>query len=83
MVIAWEQNYQIENCLYYIAVYLMLKKKKIRNELNKAENLINSFLKPEDNAKKYLYITNPDGTRFKIEYGAKFENYSIAPVRRR
>lgn len=56
-----------------------LDAKRIRNELNTAESLINSFLKPEDNAKKYLYITNPDGTRFKIEYGAKFENYSIAP----
>lgn len=56
-----------------------LDAKRIRNELSTAENLINSFLKPEDNAKKYLYITNPDGTRFKIEYGAKFENYSIAP----
>lgn len=56
-----------------------LDAKRIRNELNTAENLINSFLKRKDNAKKYLYITNPDGTRFKIEYGAKFENYSIAP----
>lgn len=56
-----------------------LDARRIKNELNTAENLINSFLKPEDNAKKYLYITNPDGTRFKIEYGAKFENYSIAP----
>lgn len=56
-----------------------LDAKRIRNELNTVESLINSFLKPEDNAKKYLYITNPDGTRFKIEYGAKFENYSIAP----
>lgn len=65
--------------LFVLYCGILDAKKKIRNELNKAENLINSFLKPEDNAKKYLYITNPDGTRFKIEYGAKFENYSIAP----
>lgn len=52
---------------------------KIRSALNTAENIMNSFLEPDDDAKKYLYITNPDGTRFKVEYGAKIENYSITP----
>ena len=52
---------------------------KTRKALNKAEDIINSFLEPEDDTKKYLYITNPDGTRFKIEYGAKIENFSITP----
>ena len=50
---------------------------KVRNALDKAENIINGFLEPEEGTKKYLYITNPDGTRFKVEYGAKIENCSI------
>lgn len=52
---------------------------RVRNALDKAERTINEFLKPEDGTKKYLYITNPDGTRFKIEYGARIENYSFTP----
>lgn len=51
----------------------------MRKELNKAENIINTFLEPEDGTKKHLYISNPDGTRFKVEYGAKIENYSVTP----
>ena len=52
---------------------------KMRKALNEAENVINAFLEPEDGTTKYLYITNPDGTRFKIEYGAKIEDFSITP----
>lgn len=52
---------------------------KMRKALNEAENIINTFLEPEDGTTKHLYITNPDGTRFKIEYGAKIENFSITP----
>lgn len=52
---------------------------KTRNALDKAENIINGFLEPEEGTKKYLYITNPDGTRFKVEYGARIENYSLTP----
>lgn len=50
---------------------------KMRKALNEAENVINTFLEPEDGTTKYLYITNPDGTRFKIEYGAKIKNFAI------
>ena len=55
---------------------------KTRKALNEAEEIINAFLEPEDGTKKYLYIRNPDGTRFKIEYGAKIDNYSITPSKR-
>ena len=54
---------------------------KMRKALNEAENIINTFLEPEDGTTKHLYITNPDGTRFKIEYGAKIENFSITPFK--
>lgn len=50
---------------------------KVRNALDKAERIINEFLEHQEGTKKYLYITNPDGTRFKIEYGARIENCSI------
>ena len=53
---------------------------RVRNALDKAENIINGCLEPEESTKKYLYITNPDGTRFKIEYGARIENYSFASL---
>ena len=56
--------------------------RKMRKALDNAENVINTFLEPEDGTKKYLYITNPDGTRFKIEYGAKIEEYIITPSKR-
>ena len=55
---------------------------KTRKALNNAENIINEFLEPEEGTKKYLYITNPDGTRFKVEYGAKIENFSVTPTKR-
>jgi hypothetical protein len=53
--------------------------RKMRKALNNAENIINTFLEPEEGTTKYLYITNPDGTRFKVEYGAKIENYLVTP----
>ena len=55
---------------------------KTRKALDEAENVINAFLEPEDGTKKYLYITNPDGTRFKIEYGAKISECTITPSKR-
>lgn len=55
---------------------------KIRKALNEAENIINIFLEPEDGTTKHLYITNPDGTRFKVEYGAKIENFSVTPFKK-
>lgn len=56
---------------------------KTRKALNNAENIINTFLEPEDGTIKYLYITNPDGTRFKVEYGAKIEEFAITPSERK
>ena len=50
---------------------------RVRFALDKAQRTINEFLEPQDGTKKYLYIVNPDGTRFKIEYGAIIEDYSI------
>ena len=55
---------------------------KTRKALNEAENIINTFLEPEDGTKKYLYIINPDGTRFKVEYGAKISECAITPSKR-
>lgn len=55
---------------------------KTRKALNEAENIINAFLEPEDGTKKYLYIINPDRTRFKVEYGAKISECTITPSKR-
>ena len=55
---------------------------KTRKALDNAENIINEFLEPEDGVKKYLYITNPDGTRFRVEHGAKIENFSVTPTKK-
>lgn len=65
--------------LFAMLYFGTLDAQKMRKELNKAENIINTFLEPEDGIKKHLYISNPDGTRFKVEYGAKIENYSVTP----
>lgn len=65
--------------LYAMLYFGTVDARKMRKALNKAENIINAFLEPENGTKKYLYITNPDGTRFKLEYGARIENYSITP----
>lgn len=70
---------EISNELFAMLYFGTLDAQKMRKELNKAENIINAFLEPEDNTTKYLYISNPDGTRFKIEYGAKIENYLVTP----
>ena len=70
---------KLSNELFAMLYFGTLDAQKIRKELNKAENIINAFLEPEDGTKKHLYISNPDGTRFKIEYGAKIENYSVTP----
>lgn len=51
----------------------------IRKALNEAEDAINAYLEPEDGTTKSLYIISPDGTRFKVEYGAKIENFAITP----
>ena len=70
---------EISDELFVMLYFGTLNAQKMRKELNKAENIINAFLEPEDGTKKHLYISNPDGTRFKIEYGAKIENYSVTP----
>ncbi len=70
---------EISDELFTMLYFGTLDAQKMRKELNKAENIINAFLEPEDGTTKYLYISNPDGTRFKIEYGAKIENYSVTP----
>lgn len=72
-------NIELSDELYTMLYFGTRNAQKIREALNEAENTINTFLEPEDGTKKSLYITNPDGTRFKIEYGAKIENYSITP----
>lgn len=70
---------EISDELFTMLYFGTLDAQKARKALNEAENIINTFLEPEDGTKKYLYITNPDGTRFKVEYGAKIENYSVTP----
>ena len=70
---------EISDELFVMLYFGTLNAQKMRKELNKAENIINAFLEPEDGTKKHLYISNPDGTRFKIEHGAKIENYSVTP----
>jgi hypothetical protein len=70
---------EVSNELYTMLYFGKVNAQKIRKALNEAENIINAFLEPEDGTTKHLYITNPDGTRFKVEYGAKIENYSITP----
>lgn len=70
---------EISNELFAMLYFGTLDAQKARKALNKAENIINAFLEPEDCTTKYLYISNPDGTRFKVEYGAKIENYSVTP----
>ena len=65
--------------LYTMLYFGTRNAQKMRKALDEAENIINAFLEPEDGTTKRLYITNPDGTRFKVEYGAKIENYSITP----
>lgn len=72
-------NVELSNKTLAMLYFGTRNAQKIRSALNTAENIINSFLEPDDDTKKYLYITNPDGARFKIEYGAKIENYSITP----
>lgn len=67
--------------LYTMLYFGTCDARKMRKALNQAENIINTFLEPEDGTTKYLYITNPDGTRFKVEYGAKIENYSVATLK--
>ena len=70
---------ELSDELYTMLYFGTLNAQKMRKALNEAENIINTFLEPEDGTTKHLYITNPDGTRFKIEYGAKIENFSITP----
>lgn len=73
---------EVSNELYTMLCFGTRNAQKIREALNEAENNINTFLEPEDGTKKSLYITNPDGTRFKIEYGAKIENFSVTPFKK-
>ena len=70
---------ELSNEMFTTLYFGTINAQKTRKALNKAENIINSFLEPEDGTKKYLYVVNPDGTRFKVEYGAKIENFSITP----
>ena len=70
---------EVSDELYTMLYFGTLNAQKMRKALNEAENIINAFLEPEDGTTKYLYITNPDGTRFKVEYGAKIEDFSVTP----
>lgn len=72
-------NIKLSDELFSTLYFGTINAQKMRKALNEAENIINTFLEPEDGTKKYLYITNPDGARFKVEYGAKIENYSVTP----
>ena len=72
-------NIKLSNELFTTLYFGTINARKMRKALNEAENVINTFLEPEDGTTKYLYITNPDGTRFKVEYGAKIENYLVTP----
>lgn len=47
--------------------------------MQKAEDIINSFLESEtENHKVDCYLVNPDGTRIAIQKGFKLENYEYA-----
>lgn len=70
---------EVSDELYTMLYFGTRNAQKMRKALDEAENTINIFLEPENGTTKHLYITNPDGTRFKVEYGAKIENYSITP----
>lgn len=70
---------EVSDELYTMLYFGTRNAQKMRKALDEAENIINAFLEPEDGTTKRLYITNLDGTRFKVEYGAKIENYSITP----
>jgi hypothetical protein len=70
---------EVSDELYTMLYFGTRNAQKMRKALDEAENIINVFLEPEDGTTKCLYITNPDGTRFKVEYGAKIKNYSITP----
>lgn len=70
---------EVSDELYRMLYFGTRNAQKMRKALDEAENVINAFLEPEDGTTKHLYITNPDGTRFKIEYGAKIEEFSITP----
>ena len=69
---------EVSDEIYTMLYFGTHNAQKTRKALNEVENIINAFLESEDDIKKYLYITNPDGTRFKVEYDAKIENYSVA-----
>lgn len=44
--------------------------------IQKAENIINSFLESKtDNHKVWCYLVNPDGTKIAIQKGCKIESY--------
>ena len=60
-------NIKLSNELYTMLYFGTCNAQKMRKALNEAENIINKFLESEDGTTKYLYITNPDGTRFKVE----------------
>lgn len=70
---------EVSDELYAMLYFGTRNAQKMRKALDEAENIINAFLEPEDGTTKRLYITNPDRTRFKVEYGAKIESYSITP----
>lgn len=70
---------EISDELFTMLYFGTLNAQKARKALNEAENIINTFLEPEDGTTKYLYISNPDGTRFKVEYGAKIDDYAVTP----
>lgn len=70
---------ELSDELFTTLYFGTLNAQKMRKALDEAENIINTFLEPEEGTTKHLYITNPDGTRFKVEYGAKIENFSITP----